>query len=342
MSLAVAPPRRRPRPPPAARPGPPPPRRVLIGVALAAVSHLGLVHSARFLAFARGGDDAAGQPLRIEATLRALRRRGRASSPSAAACCPTDVDASRLADATGSTSVPLSLFGGTTAELAMLSPRWSRRARRRWWSWPRSGRCSTTSTGRRCACTTRGSPRHSSAGGSCWPAARLTPRTCWARSISSSGTGPPAQADWRRTGPLRRGRDGRAGPMPAALPPAALRIGGDGGRLLVHRSERARPRADGAAHEGGGGHVRHRAARPRIRRGIATRPSGAHLDGCLAGIAQRHGARLVSSVPGPEDFPSSDFENEQHMNAGGRRRFTDRLGLLLQHALARRSGDAVQ
>ena len=90
---------------------------------LAAASHLALVHSARFLAFARGGDDGAGQPMRIEATLRALRPGEARIIGVGSSVLFADVDASRLAERYGLELLPLSLFGSTTAELAMLSPR---------------------------------------------------------------------------------------------------------------------------------------------------------------------------------------------------------------------------
>ena len=91
-------------------------------VALAALSDQALVHSTRFLAFAGQGDDAAGQPMRIEAPLRALRAGEAQIVAVGRSVLFSDVDAARLAERYEIDVRPLPLFGGTTAEMAMLSP----------------------------------------------------------------------------------------------------------------------------------------------------------------------------------------------------------------------------
>ena len=344
MSAAVAQP---PAAPPDPRPTAGSATRVLLllagfTVALAVASNFALVHCARFLAFARGGDDAAGQPMRIEATLRALRPGEARIIAVGSSVLFTDVDAPRLSESYGLDLLPLSLFGGTTAEMAMLSP-WLAEARPRavvvlatvWTLFDHVD----------------------------WPAVRVYEPRIAGSLVSGRELVADRQAHAShllgslhfvirhraalrdRIGEVTRLRfttaKETAEPIAVRLPPAP-------------RAHREATAADFSC-TGVNARALELMARRMREAGVAfvivPTPADSprdrdealwqRLDGCLAGIAGRTGARVVLR-PGPDDFPPSDFENEQHMNAGGRQRFTDRLGLLLQHALAPRSGDAVQ
>ena len=343
MSAAVAQPPAAPPDPRATAGGATRALLVLAGftVALAAASNLALVHSARFLAFARGGDDAAGQPMRIEATLRALRPGEAQIVAVGSSVLFADVDAARLAERYGLFLRPLALFGGTTAEMAMLSPSLAQARPRAVvvlataWTmfdhvdWP-SVRvydpriASSLVSGRELLADRQAHASHllGSFHFVIRHRAALRERIAAAARLRGAPTGEAAERINPRLPPAVRAREVTA---------ADFSCTGVNARALELMAGRMR--------EAGVTFV------------IVPTPAdspwdrdevlGQRLDGCLAGIAARTGARVVLR-PAPGDFPSSDFENEQHMNASGKQRFTDRLGLLLQHALAPRSGDAVQ
>jgi hypothetical protein len=339
-------------PPPAALPDAGPPAggaiRVLLFLAgftvlLGAISHVALVHSGRFLAFARGGDDAAGQPMRIEATLRALRPGEARIIAVGSSVLFADVDAGRLAERYDLDLLPLSLFGGSSVELAMLSPRLAA---------ARPGAVVFLAT-------VWTFFDHVD-----WPGLRVyDPRIA-----ASLASGREIVADRQAhashllgslhflirhraalrarmaetTGLRLRTGENFAEEVAARLPPPAARAHreataadfsctGVNARALELMARRMR--------EAGITFVL--VPTPADSRWDRDETVWLRLDGCLAEIAARTGARLVLRSA-PNDFPPSNFENEEHMNAVGRQRFTDRLGLLLQHALAPRSGDAVQ
>jgi hypothetical protein len=313
-------------------------------VALAAASHLALVHSRPFLAFCRREGSAATQPLRIEATLRALRPGEAQLIAVGSSVLDSDLDVDRLARRYHLDLRPLPLYGGTTAEMAMLTPRLSS-AR------PEAVVLFTT---------VWMLFDHVD-----WPEVRLyDPRIAaslltWRELVADRQAHASHLLGWfhfviRHRAALRE-RLAEAAEARFAPPEQA------GGR---HRITRI-PAAVQARWEAEKQDFTCRSVNARALEIMAGRlrdedvplvvvptPAnsvwdgdeslGRRLEDCLAGIAGRTEAIVVPRPPAG-DFPPSAFQDRQHMNAAGRQRFTDRVGPLLQQALVRaRSRRAVQ
>jgi hypothetical protein len=313
-------------------------------IAFTVASQYALVHNRAFLAFCQRADGVAGEPLRIEATLRALRPGEAQLIAVGSSVLDSDLDVERLAASYHLDVRPLSLSGGTAAEMAMLTPRLSRARPQAvvflatvWTLFERVE----------------------------WQEARLYDPRIAASLLSAHELMADRQAHASRLlGSLHFVIRHRA-PLRERLAQAAL------SRLAPGRARGpARPvtqvpagvRARWEAQErdftcgGVNAHALELMARRLADEGVplivVPTPADSRwdrdeslwrrLDDCLAGIAGRTGA-IVLARSSVEDFAPSEFDDAQHMNAAGRRRFTDRVGSLLQPALVRAgSGHAVQ
>jgi hypothetical protein len=310
---------------------------------VAAASHLAIVHSRPLLVSLARTEDVAAQPLHIEATLRAMRPGEAPLVAVGSSVLDTDLDEHRLAGRFGVVVRPLPLYGGTIGEMAMLTPLLVH-AR------PRGVVVTTT------VWTLFDHVE--------WPEARLyDPRIAfelltWREIVAdrqAHGSHLLGSLHFviRHRAALRERVGAEAlrllGLAPAPPAPAALH---------VPAAVRARWEALGQEFTCDGVNARalevmaRRLAEAGIPLFVVPTPANSsrdrdpalwrRLDQCLGQVASRTGAVVLPS-PGIDDFPPSDFADSQHMNAGGRARFTDRVGALLQQALARRgAGRAVQ
>jgi len=346
MSLAVA---KRPE-------APPDPRRMAeratvilfalggFAIAMAAASHLALVHSRAFLAFCQRADGVAAQPLHSEVTLRALRPGEAQLIAVGSSMLDSDLDVDRLARSYRLDVRPLPLFGGTVAELAMLTPRLSR-AR------PQAVVLLTT------VWTLFDHVE--------WPEARLyDPRIAAAlltwRELMADRQAHASHLLGSLHFVIRHRAALRERLAEAALSRLRPDTAGGAARPITRVPANVLARWDAEEQDFTCRSVNARALEIMARRlrdedvPLIVVPTPANsrwdrdeslwrrLEECLAGIAQRTGA-IVVPRPSVGDFAPSEFEDRQHMNAAGRQRFTDRVGPLLQRALARaRSGRAVQ
>ena len=346
MSLAVAKP---PEAPPDARRTAERATFVLLAVigsavAWTAATHLALVHCRPFLAFCQRANGPSAQHLRIEATLRALRPGEADLIAVGSSLLDRDLDVEHLARSYGLDVRPVPLFGGTMAEMAMLTPQLSR-AR------PRAV-VLLVSLGLLLDHVV-------------WPEVRVYDPHIAASLLGGRELMADRQAHAshvlgslhfviRHRAALRERLAGAArsrfglesrqgGARPSARLPAAVHARFDAReRDLTCASVNARAleiMARRLRHEGVPLIVVPTPGNSPLDRNEALLR---RLDQCLDGIGQRTGA-IVLPRPAPDDFPATEFEDALHMNDLGRRRFTDRVGLLLQHALARAgSGDALQ
>jgi hypothetical protein len=333
MSLAVAKPK---EPSPFADP----PRETAVGVALRLsafavaiilASHLLLVHSRSFLARCQRAEDVASQPLRIEATLRLVEPGQAQVLAVGSSVLVSHVDSGRLAHYGLDVRV-LPLYGSTPVETAMLAPLLAR-AR------PRAVVLFTTvwalfdrvvwrdlrvydpaiawslSSARKLLADRQAHASHLL--GSLHFAIRH--RAALREVIAQAFVPAPAAGGPRWPVPeevpaLQFGR-WQADPGDFTCPSIhtrgiealARRLDEDGVRLiLVPTPGNSRWDRD-----------------PSLRR---------RFEECLADVGRRTGA---IAVPGGElpAFGPADFADTQHMNAAGRRRFTDAIAPVLERAL---------